>query len=144
LFARPKGELPDVTLSYNGARYRIKMFGPHSRSPLLEFFPSIKRNSVAMRIIAANLLINNALSNAITRAWPREISRLSGRDDSQHEPLPQNRMAGAAIAYRRHGEAVPGGPHVYPEPRLGSGTEQPRRKNYEDRLSFELTCRAWR
>jgi CubicO group peptidase (beta-lactamase class C family) len=31
------------------------------------------------------------------------------------QPLPENRMGEAAMPYRQNGEAVPGGPHVYPE-----------------------------
>jgi CubicO group peptidase (beta-lactamase class C family) len=31
------------------------------------------------------------------------------------QPLPQNRMGEAAMPYRQNGNAVPGGPHVYPE-----------------------------
>jgi hypothetical protein len=31
------------------------------------------------------------------------------------QPLPQSRMAEAAMPYRQDGQAVPGGPHVYPE-----------------------------
>ena len=31
------------------------------------------------------------------------------------QPLPQNRMAEAAMPYQQDGQAVPGGPHVYPE-----------------------------
>ena len=31
------------------------------------------------------------------------------------QPLPQRRMGEAAMAYRQNGQAVPGGPHVYPE-----------------------------
>ena len=67
-------------------------------------------------LVVTQLLLQDVTGQSFPKLMHDTVLAPAGMTHSTYEqPLPQNRMAEAAMAYRRDGEAVPGGPHVYPE-----------------------------
>ena len=66
--------------------------------------------------VVTQLLLQDVTGQPFPKLLHDTVLAPVGMTRSTYEqPLPQNRMAEAAMAYRRDGEPVPGGPHVYPE-----------------------------
>jgi CubicO group peptidase (beta-lactamase class C family) len=66
--------------------------------------------------VVTQLLLQDVTGEAFPALMRSMVLGPIGMTRSTYEqPLPQNRMAEAAMAYRQSGEPVPGGPHVYPE-----------------------------
>jgi CubicO group peptidase (beta-lactamase class C family) len=66
--------------------------------------------------VVTQLLLENVTGQAFPRLMHDTVLGPIGMTRSTYEqPLPQNRMAEAAMPYHQDGQAVPGGPHVYPE-----------------------------
>jgi len=66
--------------------------------------------------VVTQLLLKDITDQPFPKLMHDTVLAPAGMTRSTYEqPLPQNRMAEAAMAYRRDGEPVPGGPHVYPE-----------------------------
>jgi CubicO group peptidase (beta-lactamase class C family) len=66
--------------------------------------------------VVAQLLLENVTGQAFPALMHDIVLGPVGMTRSTYEqPLPQNRIAEAAMPYRQNGQAVPGGPHVYPE-----------------------------
>jgi CubicO group peptidase (beta-lactamase class C family) len=66
--------------------------------------------------VVTQLLLQDVTGQPFPKLMHDTVLAPAGMTRSTYEqPLPQNRMAKAAMAYRRDGEPVPGGPHVYPE-----------------------------
>lgn len=66
--------------------------------------------------VVTQLLLGDVTGQAFPRLMRDIVLGPIGMTRSTYEqPLPQNRMAEAAMPYRQDGQAVPGGPHVYPE-----------------------------
>lgn len=66
--------------------------------------------------VVTQLLLEDVTGQSFPKLMQEIALRPMGMTRSTYEqPLPQSRMAEAAMPYRRDGQAVPGGPHVYPE-----------------------------
>jgi CubicO group peptidase (beta-lactamase class C family) len=66
--------------------------------------------------VVTQLVLEDVTGQAFPKLMHDLVLAPVGMTRSTYEqPLPQNRMAEAAMPYRQNGEAVPGGPHVYPE-----------------------------
>jgi hypothetical protein len=66
--------------------------------------------------VVTQLLLQEVTGQPFPKLMHDTVLAPAGMTRSTYEqPLPQNRMAEAAMAYRPDGEPVAGGPHVYPE-----------------------------
>jgi CubicO group peptidase (beta-lactamase class C family) len=66
--------------------------------------------------VVAQLLTENVTGKAFPTLMHDLVLGPAGMSRSSYEqPLPQDRLADAALPYRQNGQPVPGGPHVYPE-----------------------------
>jgi CubicO group peptidase (beta-lactamase class C family) len=66
--------------------------------------------------VVTQLLLEDMTGQSFPKLMHDIVLGPMGMTRSTYEqPLPQSRMAEAAMPYRQDGQAVPGGPHVYPE-----------------------------
>ncbi len=66
--------------------------------------------------VVTQLLLEDVTGQPFPKLMHDVVLGPMGMTRSTYEqPLPQSRMAEAAMPYRQDGQAVPGGPHVYPE-----------------------------
>ena len=66
--------------------------------------------------VVTHVLLQDVTGKAFPTLMHDVVLGPIGMSRSTYEqPLPQNRMAEAAMPYQQDGQAVPGGPHVYPE-----------------------------
>jgi CubicO group peptidase (beta-lactamase class C family) len=66
--------------------------------------------------VVAQLLLEGVTGQPFPKLMHDIVLGPMGMNRSTYEqPLPQSLMAEAAMPYRQDGQAVPGGPHVYPE-----------------------------
>jgi CubicO group peptidase (beta-lactamase class C family) len=66
--------------------------------------------------VVTQVLLQDVTCKAFSTLMHDVVLGPIGMSRSTYEqPLPQNRMAEAAIPYQQDGQPVPGGPHVYPE-----------------------------